>query len=208
MLDAGFVDRLRARDEGAFLALVARYSAAMLRLASIYLPHAVAEEVVQDTWLGVLRGIHGFQARSSLKTWLFKILMNQTRTRVAREGRSVPFSAMSDPEPESAESSVDPKRFFASDHLQMPDQWATPPKSWGDSPEDCFLSKEAAAQIQQAIEALPPSQREVITLCDIEGCDPAEVSEVLGITASNQRVLLHRARSKVRRALEQYFEEA
>jgi RNA polymerase sigma-70 factor (ECF subfamily) len=208
MLDAEFVDRLRAGDEGAFLALVARYSAAMHRLASIYLPHAVAEEVVQDAWLGVLRGIHGFRARSSLKTWLFKILMNQTRTRVAREGRSVPFSAMSDPEAESAESSVDPKRFFASDYPQTSDHWATPPKSWGDSPEDCFLSKEAAAKIHQAIEALPPSQREVITLCDIEGCDPAEVSEVLGLTASNQRVLLHRARSKVRQALELYFEDA
>ena len=208
MQDAEFIDRLRAGDEEAFMALVARYAGAMLRLASVHLPHAVAEEVVQDTWLGVLRGIHGFEARSSLKTWLFTILMNQTKTRVAREGRSLPFSALSDPEAEGAEPSVDPSRFLGPDHPQWPGHWATPPTSWGDSPEDRLLSKEATAQIQHAIEGLPPGQREVITLCDIEGCAPAEACEVLGITASNQRVLLHRARSKVRRAIEQYFEEA
>ena len=207
--DIGLADRLRAGDERAFIVLLDRYATAMLRLASIYLPRAVAEEVVQDTWLGVLQGIGSFEARSSLKTWIFAILMNRARTHMQREGRSIPFSGLSDPAADPVEPAVDPSRFIEiADDPGWPYHWATPwPKSWGDSPEDRLLSKEVQAEIQCAIDGLPSSQREVITLCDIEGWEPAEVTAVLGITASNQRVLLHRARSKVRRALEQYFGE-
>jgi RNA polymerase sigma-70 factor, ECF subfamily len=206
--DIELVDRLRAGDERAFMTLLERHSAAMLRLASVYLPRAVAEEIVQDTWLGVLQGIGSFEARSTLKTWIFAILMNRTRTQLQREGRSVPFSAMSDPATKSDEPAVDPNRFIEiPDDPLWPYHWAASPKSWGDSPEDRLLSKEVQAEIQRAIEALPPDQREVITLCDIEGWEPAEVTTVLGISAGNQRVRLHRARSKVRRALELYFGE-
>lgn len=188
--------------------LLERHSGAMLRLASIYLPRAVAEEIVQDTWLGVLQGIGSFEARSTLKTWIFAILMNRTKSQMQREGRSIPFSAMSDPATASDEPAVDPSRFIEIPHDPLwPYHWAVSPKRWGESPEDRLLLKEGQAEIQRAIEALPPGQREVITLCDVEGWEPAEVTVVLGISASNQRVLLHRARSKVRRALEQYFGE-
>jgi len=178
----------------------------MLRLASVHLSRAVAEDVVQDSWVGVLRGVDRFEGRSTVKTWIFSILMNRVKTQVYREGRTVPFSALADPMTES-EPAVDPSRFRGADDPEWPHWWATPPKRWGDSPEAQLLSKEGRAQIQRAIERLPTSQREVITLCDVEGWASAEVCELLQITPNNQRVLLHRARSKVRRALEQYFAE-
>jgi RNA polymerase sigma-70 factor (ECF subfamily) len=200
------VARLRAGDEMAFMTLTDRHYAAMLRLASVHLPRGVAEDVVQDTWVGVLRGIDRFEGRSTLKTWIFNILMNRVRTQVHRESRSIPFSALRDPAMGS-EPAVDPSRFRGADDPQWPHRWATPPKSWGDSPEDHLLSKEAGAQIQRAIEGLPAGQREVITLCDVEGWDAADVCQLLQITPNNQRVLLHRARSKVRHALEEYLGE-
>ena len=206
--DRGVVDRLRAGDEGAFVALLDRHSPAMLRLASCHLPHASAEEVVQETWLAVLKGIRRFEGRSSLKTWIFSILTNRTKTRAQREGRTLPFSALVNPSEEAAEPSVDPTRFLPADHPQWPHHWATPPKSWGESPEERLLTRESQARIQQAIDALPHGQRQVITLCDVEEWEPEEVCSVLGVTRTNQRVILHRARSKVRRALEQYFEDA
>jgi len=202
------VERLRARDEAAFATLLDRYSAAMLRLASFRLSRAAAEEVVQDTWLAVLEGIHRCEGRSSLKTWIFSILMNRSITQAQREGRSLPFSALANPAGEAAEPSVDPSRFLVADHPQWPHHWATPPKSWGESPEERLLTRESQARIQQAIDALPHGQRQVITLCDVEEWEPEEVCSVLGVTRTNQRVILHRARSKVRRALEQYFEDA
>ena len=178
----------------------------MLRLASMHVPRAVAEEAVQDTWVGVLQGIGRFEQRSALKTWIFTILMNRVRTQAQRERRSVPFSAMSaaaaEPEP-----ALPPERFLGADHPQWPHHWAAPPMSWGDSPEGRLLSAEVRAEIQRAIDALPPGQREVITLCDVEGWTSEEACALLHITAGNQRVLLHRARSKVRHALERYFEE-
>lgn len=207
--DVGLADRLRVWDERAFMILLERHSAAMLRLAMIYLPRAVAEEIIQDTWLGVLRGIASFEARSSLKTWIYTILMNRIRTQMKREGRSIPFSALADSALDLGGPAVDPSRFveIAGDSW-WPYHWAVPwPKRWGDCPEDHLLAKEVQAEIGRAIEALPSSQRAVITLCDIEGCKTADVTAVLGITPSNQRVLLHRARSKVRQTLEQYFGE-
>ena len=206
--DLDIVDRLRAGDEDAFVALLGRHSSAMLRLASVHLPRASAEEVVQDTWLAVLEGVRRFEGRSSLKTWIFTILVNHTRTRAQREGRTLPFSALVNPAEEAAEPSVDPSRFLGADHPQWPHHWAAPPKSWGASPEESLLTRECQERVQQAIDALPPGQRQIISLCDVEGWEPEEVCRLIGLTRTNQRVLLHRARSKVRRALEQYFEEA
>jgi RNA polymerase sigma-70 factor (ECF subfamily) len=203
--DMELVGALRDGDEDAFVTLIERYHAPMIRLVSMYVAKSVAEEVVQDAWMGVLNGIHGFEARSSLKTWIFRILVNRTKTRLQREGRSIPFSALWDPAAEPAEPSVDPDRFLDAHHPQWPNHWRTPPQSWGESPEDRLLAKETQAYLQQAIDALPPSQREVITLRDIKGWTPAEVCEILSISDANQRVLLHRARSRVRRALEGYF---
>ena len=204
--DMELVNALRDGNEDAFVILIERYHAPMLRLASMYISKGMAEEVVQDAWLGVLKGIRGFEARSSLRTWIFRILMNRTKTRMQREGRSIPFSALWNPTVEPAEPSVDPDRFLDVSHPQWPNHWRTPPQSWGESPDDRLLAKETRAYIQAAIETLPPSQREVITLRDIKGCTPDEVCDILSLSGANQRVLLHRARSKVRRALEQYFE--
>ncbi|HET9001213.1 MAG TPA: RNA polymerase sigma factor [bacterium] len=205
--DTELVIALREGDEDAFVILTARYHVPMLRLASMYVSRAIAEEVVQDAWLGVLKGIGRFEARSSLRTWIFRILMNRTKTQMQREGRSIPFSALGDPAGEPAEPAVDPDRFLDATHPQWPNHWRTPPRSWGESPEDRLLAKETQAYIQQAIDTLPPTQREVITLRDMNGCTPEEVRDLLSVSAVNQRVLLHRARSRVRRALERYFEE-
>lgn len=179
----------------------------MLRLASMHLPRAVAEEAVQDTWVAVLQGLGRFEQRSTLKTWIFSILMNRVRTQVQREGRTLPFSSFDSGEA-GGDPALPPERFLPADHPTWPHHWAAPPRNWGESPEDRLLSAEVRAEIQRAIDALPAGQREVITLSDVEGWTPDEVSQLLGITSGNQRVLLHRARSKVRHALERYFEEA
>ncbi len=206
--EAQTLEALRSGDELAFAALVGRYHRSMGRVATLYVSNrAVAEEVVQETWLGVLEGLDRFEARSSLKTWIFRILTNRAKTRAAREGRSVAFSSLVRPDTEAAEPAVDPDRFLDAGHPQWPHHWASPPRSWGETPEERLLAQETRAYIQDAIEALPPGQRAVIALRDIDGLAASEVCELLGITDANQRVLLHRARSRVRRALEQHFEE-
>ncbi len=202
------VEALRNGDEAAFVSLIEQYHMPLLRLALLYVPErALAEEVVQDTWIGVLQGIHRFEGRSSLKTWLFRILMNRAKTHAQREGRSVPFSSLADFDNEPLDGLVEADRFFPADHPQWPGHWASIPSSWEDVPEDHLLSQETRRRIDQAVQALPASQREVITLHDIEGCSSEEVCNLLGISAVNQRVLLHRARAQVRRALEQYLKE-
>jgi len=199
------VAALRRRDELAFSQLVDRHHSSLLRLARLYVrTQAVAEEVVQETWLGVLQGIDRFEGRSSLKTWIFHILMNRARTRGQRESRSIPFSAMWDEQAEGPAPAVEPERFQGA-HGEYPDHWAVPPRDWGRSPEEIALSGETRSLILRAIEGLPPSQREVITLRDIEQWNSDEVCNVLKLTETNQRVLLHRARSAVRRALERHF---
>ncbi len=196
--DRRTVAALRAGDERAFEALVRRYHSSLLRVAMSYVrPRSAAEEVVQETWLGVLRGLPTFQGRSSLRTWIFRILVNQARTRGVRERRTVPFSALGDGDP-----AVDPERF-------LPDgRWATPPAAIAGLPEAALLGADARAHILAAIDELPPSQRDVITLRDVEGFTAADVREALGLTAGNERVLLHRARARVRALLEPYFDEA
>jgi len=205
--DAELIDALKQRDEAAFVRLVQRYQGPLLRLALVYArSRAVAEEVVQETWLGVLEGIERFEHRSSFKTWLFRILVNRARTRGEREGRTIPFSALGDAALDPAEPAVAPERFLGPTHPQWPLHWAVPPKSWGASPEEQLLTRETLELVEHAIAALPPAWREVITLRDVEGWTADEVCNVLGISETNQRVLLHRARSRVRGALERHFD--
>jgi RNA polymerase sigma-70 factor (ECF subfamily) len=191
---------LRAGDEMVFATLVDRYGAAMLRLALMFVPsRAVAEDVVQEAWLGVLNGIDRFQGRSSLKTWIFRIVSNLAKTRGERERRTVPFSALAAEEGSGYEPAVEPARFDAGG------AWSSPPAPWEDVPEDHLLSSETLALIEKAIDTLPETQRMVIRLRDVEGLSSDDVRNILEISETNQRVLLHRARSKVRRALEQYL---
>jgi RNA polymerase sigma-70 factor, ECF subfamily len=197
--DRALVERLRNGDEQAFMELVERYGASMLRVAQSFVrSRAVAEEVVQDAWLGVLRGIDRFEGRSSLKTWLFRIVVNTAKTRGEREARSVPFSALVD------DPAVEPERFLGVDHPQSPGAWATPPSDW---PDEKLEAREVRDLVDGVIAELPPQQRQVITLRDVLGLDAEEACNALGLTEVNQRVLLHRARSRVRRALERYMED-
>jgi RNA polymerase sigma-70 factor, ECF subfamily len=197
-------DALRRGDEDAFVSLVERYHASLVRLAHIYIgDRAAAEEVAQETWLGVIRGIDRFEGRSSLKTWIFRILANRAKTRAARERRSIPFSALAS---ESVEPAVEPERFLAPGQARRPGQWASPPSTWRGIPEERLLARETLGLIMESIAALPATQREVIMLRDVEGWSSEEVCALLEISEGNQRVLLHRARSKVRRALEDYLD--
>jgi RNA polymerase sigma-70 factor (ECF subfamily) len=202
------VAALCAGDEAAFVWLFHQYHAALVRMALIYVSdQAAAEEVAQETWLAVLQGIHRFEGRASLKTWLFHILVNQAKKRGARAGRQIPFSAFWQPEAEPAEPAVEAGRFRPADAPRWPGGWASPPDSWTNIPESRLLSQETLGYLFRVIEGLPPSQREVITLRDVEGWASREVCTLLAISEANQRVLLHRARSKVRQALEQYFQQ-
>ena len=197
--DAPLLDALRAGDERAFAALVDKYGPSLLRLAQLYVSsRAVAEEVVQETWLAVLTGIERFEGRSSLKTWLFRILTNKAKTRGQREGRTLPFSSL-------ASDGDEDQTAVAVELFARGGAWATPPRG---VPEERLLAGETRARVEQAISALPPNQRAVITLRDVEGLSAEEACNVLGVTETNQRVLLHRARAKVRAALERYLEDA
>jgi RNA polymerase sigma-70 factor, ECF subfamily len=194
-----FVARLRAGDEAAFRELVAEHGSALMRLALIYSPsRAVAEEVVQETWIAVLRAIDGFEERASLRTWISRILVNAARRRAGREGRAVPFSALGDGE---AEPAVDPARFRRDG--PGTGHWLVWPADPSVLPEERLLGAEVRERVQEAITRLRSPQREVFVLRDVEGWPAPEVSELLEITAGNQRVLLHRARAKVRQALEE-----
>ena len=204
--DLGLLQALRAGDEKAFVELLRRYGPGMLRVAMLYVPsRAVAEEVVQEAWLGVIAGLDRFEGRSSLKTWIFRILTNTAKTRGEREGRSVPFSSLAEDDPD--EPAVDFDRFLGADH-RWAGHWASSPRSLADVPEERLLAREARERIDTTIGALPPNQRAVITLRDVKGFSAEETCSVLGISEANQRVLLHRARAKVRAALEAYAEES
>ncbi len=193
--DSELLDRLRAGEEEAFLALVERHQAMLLRLASSFVSsNALAEEVVQDTWLGVLRGIDGFEGRSTLKTWLLRILVNRARSTGAREGRTV---AVGDAGPV-----VDGSRFDASG------AWMAPPQHWVEDSDSRMVAESAAPALQDALDALPHRQREVVMLRDVDGLTSREVCQVLEISEANQRVLLHRGRSRLRAALEAQLGDA
>jgi RNA polymerase sigma-70 factor (ECF subfamily) len=201
--EARLIASLKAGDETAFAWLLDEYSSSMLRVAMTHVStRTVAEEVVQETWLGVLKGIDRFEARSSLKTWIFRILTNTANTRGQRERRIVPFSSLAAADDD--ESAVDPDRFFPPDHARYPDHWAIGPTAWT-TPEDGLLSGETREVIMRAIDDLPEAQRAVVTLRDVEGWPPEEVCEVLQVSDGNQRVLLHRGRTRIRTELEHYF---
>jgi RNA polymerase sigma-70 factor (ECF subfamily) len=191
-------------DADAFATLVDRHSPAMIRVALAYVPsRAAAEEVVQETWIAVMRGIERFEGRASLKTWIFRILTNVAMRSGARERRSVPFSALAEAE-DTGEPTVEPERFLPADHALFPGHWALAPARWP-TPEEGLLAGETRDVIAAAVAELPEAQRTVISLRDIEGWSSEEVSEALEISPGNQRVLLHRARSKVRNAIESYY---
>src|SRR5574342_894241 len=192
---------LRAGDEEAFLVLVNRYHGTMLRVASLYVKNrASAEEVVQEAWLGVLKGLHLFEGRSSLKSWIFGILVNCAKTRGVHDGRTVPLSTLGDIEDEKGPS-VSPER-FRDEGERWGGFWADPPEAW---PDARVQSSQMLALVRQGLETLPSTQRTVMTLRDVDGWESDEVCDLLGISEGNQRVLLHRARSKVRAYLEERF---
>jgi len=197
--DKALVARLLARDDAAFRELVSSHHGTLLRVAMLFVrDRAAAEEVAQETWARVLSSLPGFEARSSLRTWISRICANTAKTQAARDARTTPLSALEDP----SESAVDPGRFTATG------AWGDPPRVWGaDTPESILERREAVACIERTLEELPPAQRAVLTLRDVQGLEADEVCNILELSESNQRVLLHRARARVRRALERLFAE-
>ena len=208
--ESTLLDALRRGDEDAFARLVGEHHATLRRVARLYVANAsTADEVVQDTWLGVIQGIWAFEGRSSLKTWIFRILVNRARTRAVRESRSAPFSGTL-----STESAAEPGVSVSSEHSLFRDDstahglWTRPPLDPGSSPERSLLTKELRERLRTIIDALPSNLRIVLWLRDVEGWSSDEVCNALAIQETNQRVLLHRARSRVRAALEPYLEVA
>jgi len=202
--DLALVQRLRAGDEEAFMTLVDALQPSMLRVARMYVSTiAVAEEVVQDAWLGVLKGIDRFEARSSLRTWIFRILTNIAKTRGQREGRSVPFATLAGDDLDAP--SWDPASFLGPED-EWAGHWSSFPNDWRGLPQERLDAAETRAVAAAAISGLPPMQAEVIRLRDVAGWTSEEVRNALDLSETNQRVLLHRARAKVRRALDDYLE--
>jgi RNA polymerase sigma-70 factor, ECF subfamily len=196
--EAAVIAALRAGDEAAFGALVDTHSPVMLHVALAHAgTRAVAEEIVQETWIAVIRGLDRFEGRSSLRTWMLRICANLAMKGGARERRSVPFASLPD------EPAVPPERFLPGDHPRWAGHWALAPAPWP-TPEEGLLAGETRAVIVAALETLPAAQRSVVALRDIAGCEPEEVSELLGISRGNQRVLLHRARSRLREEIERH----
>jgi RNA polymerase sigma-70 factor, ECF subfamily len=198
--DVALVKRMLAGDEATFTHVVERYHGSLIRVATSFVASRdVAEEVVQETWLAVLNGLASFEGRSSLKSWIFSIMTNRAKTRGVRDKRTIPFADLS-PAASEHDAAVDPDRFTAAG------AWSQPPARWNrDTPEQLLLRDEARAVMDKAIAELPPSQRAVVTLRDIEDLDATEVCNILELSETNQRVLLHRGRSRVRTALERYL---
>jgi RNA polymerase sigma-70 factor (ECF subfamily) len=202
--DAALLERLRRGDEDAFRALVEEHGPFLMRLVMMHVPsRAIAEEVVQDTWLAALNGLDRFEGRSMLRTWLASIALNKARTRGTREGRILPFALLRRRYEEGGGPALDPDRFQGK-RGERPGWWASPPVAWED-PQSRLEANETRDVLLRAIRDLPPRQREVITLRDISGWDAEEVRNALDLSETNQRVLLHRARSKVRAALEEHL---
>jgi RNA polymerase sigma-70 factor (ECF subfamily) len=206
-IDTELVDRLRAGDAAAFAQLVEDWSPSMLRLARTYVStRASAEEIVQETWLAVIRGLDRFEGRSSLRTWVFRIVTNQAKTRGVREARTVPWSSVV---PEDHGPTVDPDRFRGPGD-QWPGGWTVEgqPTAWEPSPESSAIAGEIRARLAVALAELPERQRVVVSLRDVHGLSSDEVCDALGITTANQRVLLHRGRAGLRASLEDYYRDA
>ena len=195
---------LRNRDEDAFIALVEQYHLSLVRLAQLFVQdESIAEELAQETWLAVLQGLERFEGRSSLKTWIFAILTNKAKSRSKRDNRMVTYNSMDDIY--LSQPTVDPERFNDASAKEWPNHWAIPPDTWANYPEELLLSQETMDLIHRTIDALPQNQRAVITLRDMHELPSADVCNILDISETNQRVLLHRARARVRQALENYL---
>jgi RNA polymerase sigma-70 factor, ECF subfamily len=203
--ETALLHSLRQRDELAFTQLVEQYHASLVRLARLFVQEeTVAEELSQETWIAVLHGLDSFEGRSSLKTWIFTILTNKAKTRSLRENRSFVFSDFEDDHFDSP--TVAPQRFKDASAGASANHWAVEPASWAGIPEEIILSGETLHLIRQTIAGLPEQQRAVITLRDIEEFSAQEICNILEISETNQRVLLHRARARVREALEDYLQ--
>jgi RNA polymerase sigma-70 factor (ECF subfamily) len=199
-LQASELNALKAGDENAFSALVQRYHGSLIRLDMGYVKdHAIAEDVVQETWLTCIKSLDRFEGRSTLKTWIFGIALNIARSRGRKERRVLPFASLFRRDAGSSGPTVDPER-FGGDGM-----WKTLPTSWANVPEERVLGQETMARVRDAIDALPAKLREVIVLRDVAGLDAAEVCGLLSISQANQRVRLHRARAAVRKMLEDYL---
>jgi RNA polymerase sigma-70 factor (ECF subfamily) len=204
--DLALIQQLRARDEAAFMTLVERLQPTLIRVARMYVgSQAVAEEVAQETWLGVLQGIDRFQGRSSLRTWIFRICTNIAKTRGQREGRSTPFASLAG---DDLDAPSLPDVWFQGPDSAHPNAWSTLPADWMSLPQERLESSELRWLLGRAIDALPPMQAEVIRLRDVLGWTSEEVRNALELSETNQRVLLHRARAKVRAAAAAYLESA
>ena len=203
--EAVLLSRLRHGDEGAFNELVTRHHGALIRSAMGYVADRdVAEEVVQDTWMAVINGLEFFEGRSSLRTWIFGIMIHKAKDRGVREKRQVNFSSFESVDDEGEEA-VDPSRFHQSG--EWAGHWALPPQPWDDrTPEKLMASQQAVSAMQKAIEALPKNLKEVLIMRDVEGIEAKEVCGILRITETNLYVRLHRARERVRQAVETYLE--
>ena len=202
--DAAVIERLLAGDETAFMMLVGQHQPAMLRLAQMYVSsRAVAEEVVQEAWIGILKGLSAFEGRASLRTWMYKIVTNVAKTRGVREGRSLPFSALA---AGTHDDPVDPSWFQGAED-PFPGGWKTFPDDWRGIPEDRLLGRETLDHISRALDGMPSMQAEVVRLRDVLGWSSDEVCNALDLTETNQRVLLHRGRSRIRRDLDAYLSE-
>ena len=198
------LDALRSGDESAFTTLVEKHHASMIRIARLYVGSAAAaEEVAQEAWLAVLQGLQRFEGRCTVKSWIFAIVANCAKSRGERDKRMVPLSSLVQEDDEDG-ASVPPERFQGEGHPRWPGHWSQPPEAWSD---EQLVSRETLQAIAGAMETLPPKQRAVMMMRDVEGLESEETCQVLGISEANQRVLLHRARSKVRSALECYFHE-
>jgi RNA polymerase sigma-70 factor (ECF subfamily) len=207
--DATLVDALRSGDEAAFGWMLDRYSPQLRRAARMYVAtDAHADDVVQDTWLAIIKGIDRFEGRSSVKTWIHRILMNIARTKGVRESRALPFASAVGALAEGADPTIAAERFRPPDDPEWPGHWVSFPFDWEHQPEHRLLAGETFALVGAALEGLPAGQREVLTLRDVNGWTSAEVCEALGVSEANQRVLLHRGRARVRSALESYFESS
>ena len=204
--DRDVLRRIRGGDEEAFRELVGRYQPSLLRLARCYVKtHAAAEEVAQEAWLGLLQGLDRFEGRAALTTWLFRILTNIAKDRAKRDGRSTPLSSLAESELAEKNHAVGPEMFQGPGGAE-PGHWSSViPGIWTKDPEQELLTKETVALAQNAIDALPEAQRAVLLLRDVQGCTAREVCNILEVTETNQRVLLHRARSKVRRTVDEHF---
>jgi len=207
--ETALIQALRAGDERAFTGLVERFQGPLLRASVTYVRDpSAAEDVVQETWVGFLDSVARFKGRCSIQTWLFRILFNKAQTRVARDRRLVPFSTLAADETISPWNSIDPGHFHASSDGGAAGHWVEPPPAWKTDPEQMLLDREALAAVKEAIEDLPPAQATVLRMRDVEGFTSREVCNALGLSATNQRVLLHRARTKVRATLASRFANA